>query len=243
MQMHKTSVVNKAPRQVHTASSCRVIARQSRVERLIRSISAFRRTADGVSNFKKNTRVESSPLARIFVTRSRRQSQRIRSAEIRLHDQTQVNACVWHLDNTDDRRRTGGDRRSVPLGCERAFLIPLLPDGSDCGGVTGCAVAIYCGAHFHRIVCGGLHRMGRKFEEVATTLDLSKRSSSPRMDEFGRAAVAFDKLMRRVEETMSAVHVSADSVTISTRGIAAGNLDLSTRTEEQAASLEETAAI
>jgi methyl-accepting chemotaxis protein len=63
------------------------------------------------------------------------------------------------------------------------------------------------------------------------------------MDEFGRAAVAFDKLMRRVEETMSAVHVSADSVTISTRGIAAGNLDLSTRTEEQAASLEETAAI
>ena len=73
--------------------------------------------------------------------------------------------------------------------------------------------------------------MGGKFEEIATTLDLSKRSSSPRMDEFGRAAVAFDKLMRRVEETMSAVHVSAESVTISTREIATGNLDLSSRTE------------
>ena len=115
--------------------------------------------------------------------------------------------------------------------------------GLIAAALTGCAVAIYCGAHLHRIVCVGLHRMGGKFEEIATTLDLSKRSSSPRMDEFGCAAVAFDKLMRRVEETMSAVHVSADSVTISTRGIAAGNLDLSTRTEEQAASLEETAAI
>lgn len=105
----------------------------------------------------------------------------------------------------------------------------------------GCAVAICCGLHLHRVVCGGLNRMSRKFEEIATTLDLSKRSSSPRLDEFGRAAVAFDTLMRRVEETMSAVHLSTDSVTTSTREIAAGNLDLSARTEEQAASLEETA--
>ena len=105
----------------------------------------------------------------------------------------------------------------------------------------GCAIAIYCGLHLNRVVCGGLNRMGRKFEDIATTLDLSKRSSSPRMDEFGRAAVAFDKLMRRVEETMSAVHLSTDSVSSSTREIAAGNLDLSARTEEQAASLEETA--
>ncbi len=105
----------------------------------------------------------------------------------------------------------------------------------------GCAVAIYCGLHLNRVVCGGLNRMGRKFEDIATTLDLSKRSSSPRLDEFGRAAIAFDKLMRRIEETMSAVHLSSDSVATSTREIAAGNLDLSARTEEQAASLEETA--
>ena len=105
----------------------------------------------------------------------------------------------------------------------------------------GCAFAIYCGLHLNRVVCGGLNRMGGKFEDIATTLDLSKRSSSPRMDEFGRAAVAFDKLMRRVEETMSAVNLATESVTISTHEIAAGNLDLSARTEEQAASLEETA--
>jgi methyl-accepting chemotaxis protein len=62
------------------------------------------------------------------------------------------------------------------------------------------------------------------------------------MDEFGRAAVAFDKLMRRVEATVSAVNVSTESVATATREIAAGNLDLSARTEEQAASLEQTAA-
>lgn len=106
---------------------------------------------------------------------------------------------------------------------------------------VGFFIATYCGLHLNRVVCGGINRMSKKFEEIATTLDLSKRSSSPRMDEFGRAAVAFDRLMRRVEETMSVVYLSADSVTTSTREIAAGNLDLSSRTEEQAASLEETA--
>jgi methyl-accepting chemotaxis protein len=40
--------------------------------------------------------------------------------------------------------------------------------------------------------------MGNKLENIAETLDLSKRSSSPRMDEFGRAAIAFDALMTRV---------------------------------------------
>lgn len=100
---------------------------------------------------------------------------------------------------------------------------------------------IYSGLHFLRVVCGGLERMSRKFEEIAQSLDLSKRSSSPRKDEFGRAAAAFDKLMLRVEQTVSAVRLSTDSVTTATEEIAAGNLDLSTRTEQQAASLEQTA--
>ena len=105
----------------------------------------------------------------------------------------------------------------------------------------GFSIAMYCGLHLDHVICGGLNRVVRMFEEIATTLDLSKRSSSPRMDEFGRSATAFDKLMRSMEEAMSAVHLSTDSVTTSTREIAAGNLDLSARTEEQAASLEETA--
>jgi len=106
---------------------------------------------------------------------------------------------------------------------------------------VGGVVAICSGLHFHRVVCGGLTRMSRKFEEIAQTLDLSKRSASPRMDEFGRAAAAFDKLMLRIQETVSAVQFSTESVANATYEISAGNLDLSARTEEQAASLEETA--
>jgi methyl-accepting chemotaxis protein len=105
----------------------------------------------------------------------------------------------------------------------------------------GCGVAICSGLHIQRLVCGKLNRMGRKFEEIARTLDLSKRSSSPSMDEFGRSAVAFDKLMRRIEETVSTVRSSSDSVATATREIAAGNFDLSARTEKQASSLEKTA--
>ncbi|MHB9841486.1 methyl-accepting chemotaxis protein [Paraburkholderia terrae] len=105
----------------------------------------------------------------------------------------------------------------------------------------GCIVSIYCGAHLNAVVCGGLNRMGKKLEDIAETLDLSKRSSSPRMDEFGRAAIAFDALMMRVQETVYAVRVSADTVSRATRALVSGNVDISARTEEQAASLQETA--
>ncbi|BFG81049.1 hypothetical protein PTKU46_90830 [Paraburkholderia terrae] len=61
------------------------------------------------------------------------------------------------------------------------------------------------------------------------------------MDEFGRAAIAFDALMMRVQETVYAVRVSADTVSRATRALVSGNVDISARTEEQAASLQETA--
>ncbi|MGT2476560.1 methyl-accepting chemotaxis protein [Paraburkholderia terrae] len=52
--------------------------------------------------------------------------------------------------------------------------------------------------------------------------------------------------MRRMQEqltqTIGTIKTSADSISIATQQIAAGNMDLSQRTEEQAASLEETAA-
>ena len=69
--------------------------------------------------------------------------------------------------------------------------------------------------------------MGNKLENIAETLDLSKRSSSPRMDEFGRAAIAFDALMTRVLETVYAVRVSADTVARATRELVSGNVDIS----------------
>jgi methyl-accepting chemotaxis protein len=95
--------------------------------------------------------------------------------------------------------------------------------------------------HISRIVCGGLGRQQKKFDEIATTLDLSRRSASPRRDEFGASAAAFDRLMRRVEETVVTVHQSTENLSLAIAEIASGNVDLSTRTDGQAASLEESA--
>jgi methyl-accepting chemotaxis protein len=108
--------------------------------------------------------------------------------------------------------------------------------------VTGCVATLRVGFHLHKIVCGGLNRQRNKYVEIASTLDLSTRSSSPRLDEFGRNAKEFDKLLNRVQEAISVVLVSTGAVATATREIAEGNADLSERTEAQAGSLEETAA-
>ncbi|HZZ06765.1 methyl-accepting chemotaxis protein [Paraburkholderia sp.] len=108
--------------------------------------------------------------------------------------------------------------------------------------VVTVTMLIYGYVHLYRVVCDGLGRQTRSFQYLAETLDLSRRSSARRMDEFGRGAVWFDRFMHRVEDTVLAVQASTESVSSATRQIAAGNMDLSSRTEEQAASLEQTAA-
>ena len=107
--------------------------------------------------------------------------------------------------------------------------------------------AIVFGWWIYRTVCEALDRMAFQFGTVAATLDLSTRlvdiqRRGLRTDEFGQVAIEFDKLIEHVEKAMLAVHASIAQVSIATREIASGNLDLSVRTEQQAASLEQTAA-
>jgi methyl-accepting chemotaxis protein len=85
-------------------------------------------------------------------------------------------------------------------------------------------------------------RQASSFQYLSESLDLSRRSKAPRMDEFGRGAAWFDRFMKRLEDVVIAVRSSAEHVSVASREIAAGNADLSSRTERQASSLEETAA-
>ncbi|EJL80639.1 methyl-accepting chemotaxis protein [Herbaspirillum sp. CF444] len=107
--------------------------------------------------------------------------------------------------------------------------------------IAGAIVALLAARHLIVVVCGGLHRQTGKFGEMASFLDFSKRSASPRKDEFGTSARAFDGFLQRVEDVVVDVAHAATSVATATREIAAGNMDLSIRTEQQAASLEQTA--
>jgi methyl-accepting chemotaxis protein len=107
--------------------------------------------------------------------------------------------------------------------------------------LVGILIAWIAARHLVTVVCGGLHRQTNKFREMASFLDFSKRSASPRRDEFGHSAKAFDGFLQRVEGAVVSVMHSSASVSTATREIAAGNLDLSIRTEQQAAALEQTA--
>ncbi|POR52250.1 methyl-accepting chemotaxis protein [Paraburkholderia eburnea] len=92
-----------------------------------------------------------------------------------------------------------------------------------------------------RSIQRALTTMQSTLEQASTTLDLSKRVVTESKDEIGLAAAAFNHLMARIAEAMHEARSSADAVAVASGEIAAGNIDLSSRTEQQAASLQETA--
>ena len=58
----------------------------------------------------------------------------------------------------------------------------------------------------------------------------------------GSMVLAMQRMQHRLAETMQRIHVGAETIKDAAQQIAAGNMDLSSRTEEQASSLGETAA-
>jgi methyl-accepting chemotaxis protein-1 (serine sensor receptor) len=70
--------------------------------------------------------------------------------------------------------------------------------------------------------------------------DLSQRMPAHANDELGRVIAGLSDMQKRLNVTIGQVRSSGESITAATREIAAGNLDLSSRTEEQAASLSQT---
>ena len=72
--------------------------------------------------------------------------------------------------------------------------------------------------------------------------DLSSRIEVTRKDETGMLLLAFSDMNNSLVRIVTEVRGGADSMATATSQIAAGNMDLSGRTEEQASALEETAA-
>ncbi|MGI4860915.1 MAG: methyl-accepting chemotaxis protein [Janthinobacterium lividum] len=93
-----------------------------------------------------------------------------------------------------------------------------------------------------RYVRSSLNGIRRTLEHASTSLDLSRPAQVLRLDEVGHTAQAFNMLMTRMAEVLGSVRAATETVGVSTREIASGNLDLSSRTEEQAASLAQSAA-
>ncbi|ODP32246.1 methyl-accepting chemotaxis protein [Pandoraea sp. ISTKB] len=98
------------------------------------------------------------------------------------------------------------------------------------------------GARLYQLIRDGLQRLQRTLQHMSESLDLSQPASVARRDEIGLTAVALNQLLERISVVITEVRTSSDAVSVASQQIAAGNIDLSSRTEQQAASLQHTAA-
>jgi methyl-accepting chemotaxis protein len=110
--------------------------------------------------------------------------------------------------------------------------------------LVGVAIAIGLGLLVTRAV---VRQIGGEPPEVAKVVEQIASGDLSRRVEAGSAdrrsiLYAVANMQERLATTIGSIRESADSVSIASQQIASGNIDLSARTEEQAASLEQTAA-
>ncbi|WP_169708516.1 methyl-accepting chemotaxis protein [Trinickia terrae] len=117
---------------------------------------------------------------------------------------------------------------------------------STIGTALALAVALLSAAWawwwLNRSISAPLHEAQQHFSRIAVG-DLTARVDVHRRDEFGAMLRALAGMRNGLVDTIGLMRSGADAIATSSNEIAAGNLDLSERTESQAASLEETAAV
>ena len=78
--------------------------------------------------------------------------------------------------------------------------------------------------------------------ETVASGDLSKEFETERDGDFGRLLSGMGEMEDMLTDVVTRIKASTDSIVVASGQIAAGNQDLSTRTEQQASSLVQTAA-
>ena len=93
-----------------------------------------------------------------------------------------------------------------------------------------------------RAIAAPVSRAANMLSQIANgNGDLTRRMRVETQDEIGALATAFNRFVTSLSKTIGEVRASTETIATATSQIAAGNLDLSNRTETQASSLEETA--
>ena len=89
------------------------------------------------------------------------------------------------------------------------------------------------------VVLDSLNRVRLALDEIASgDADLTRRLRVAREDEVGEVARLFNVFVERLQGVIRQVRESSHSLDHATKEIASGNMDLSSRTERQASSLE-----
>ena len=93
------------------------------------------------------------------------------------------------------------------------------------------------------VVLRSLNRVRLALETISSgDADLTQRLVVERHDEVGEVAHLFNLFVEQIQELIQQVNISTVAIADASKEIAAGNHDLSSRTEKQAGTLEETAA-
>jgi methyl-accepting chemotaxis protein len=107
-----------------------------------------------------------------------------------------------------------------------------------------CALALLLGSAIAWLITHSITKPLHAAVEVANRVasgDLGSQIDASATDEIGQLFAALKEMNASLARTVGQVRLSTDTITVASREIAAGNADLSSRTEAQASSLEETA--
>ena len=106
---------------------------------------------------------------------------------------------------------------------------------------VGLVLMVMAGIWLLRVITRPLDRATRIAGEIAGGR-LDNRLTVDTGGEFGKLLTALKMMDEQLTSIVRRIQMSAESVSLASGEIASGNMDLSSRTEEQAASLEQTAA-
>ena len=131
--------------------------------------------------------------------------------------------------------------KNAAIGYENSQHMFSLFRMAAIGGVLFGLLAVAISAFFLiRAINRPLEEMLQHFDAIASG-DLTTKIEIRSNDEMGRLMRGLQQMQQRLTETVARVREGSISIGTATTQIAAGNMDLSSRTEQQAASLEETA--
>ncbi|KAF7964319.1 hypothetical protein AWV80_39845 [Cupriavidus sp. UYMU48A] len=107
--------------------------------------------------------------------------------------------------------------------------------------VLGLLVSVATSCHLQRTITRQLRRSVEIADEIAAGR-LDQQIETRSRDEFGLLLDAMARMSRQLAQTVRGIQISSEAVRVASREIASGNMDLSARTEQQAVSLQQTAA-
>jgi methyl-accepting chemotaxis protein-1 (serine sensor receptor) len=128
----------------------------------------------------------------------------------------------------------GHEVAEAQSGSRRATLLSLL------AMVLGSVAAIVAGILVSRSIVRPLERAVEVARKVAAG-DLRARIEVTSNDETGQLLAALQEMNTSLKQIVTRVRSGAETISVASNEIAQGNMDLSSRTEQQAGALEETA--